>query len=131
MRFEWRPDQTTFVFVTSSSPPAFTAIEPPPIPSMPYTTPSSATTLEQYDSVFIASQNQRLGDCTGEEIKVEAQRLMDDLRSLPKQVQRAMIGKFRVMVETATDFNGYASRRPAYLREDSRERDWKMLNSNH
>ena len=31
-----------------------------------------------------------------------AQRLMDDLRSLPKQVQRAMIGKFRVMVETAT-----------------------------
>jgi transcriptional regulator with XRE-family HTH domain len=60
-----------------------------------------------------------------------AQRLVDDLRSLPKHVQRAMIGKFRVMVETASDFNGLGARRPAYLREDSRERDWKMLNSNN
>jgi transcriptional regulator with XRE-family HTH domain len=60
-----------------------------------------------------------------------AQRLVDDLRSLPKQVQRAMIGKFRVMVETATDLHSVAHRRPAYLREEGRERDWRLLNSNN
>lgn len=60
-----------------------------------------------------------------------AQRLVDDLRGLPKQVQRTMIGKFRLMVETASDLNTISDRRPAYLREDSKEREWKMLNSNN
>lgn len=66
-----------------------------------------------------------------DEDECAAQRLVDDLRVLPKQVQRAMVGKFRLMVETATDLNTITDRRPAFLREDSKDRDWKMLNSNN
>src|SRR5262245_35560497 len=55
MRLLSRPLQTTLVFVTSSFPPARTAIEPPPIPSLPITVSPSTTTLEQYESVDIAS----------------------------------------------------------------------------
>ncbi len=60
-----------------------------------------------------------------------AQRLVEELHGLPKQMQRTMIGKFRLMVETASELNTITARRPAYLREDSKERDWKMLNSNN
>ncbi|HEX2833788.1 MAG TPA: helix-turn-helix transcriptional regulator [Thermoanaerobaculia bacterium] len=66
-----------------------------------------------------------------DEDECAAQRLVDDLRVLPKQVQRTMVGKFRLMVETATDLNTISDRRPAFLREDSKDRDWKMLNSNN
>ncbi|MGN6185954.1 MAG: helix-turn-helix domain-containing protein [Thermoanaerobaculia bacterium] len=67
-----------------------------------------------------------------DEDEYATQRLFDDLRVLPKQVQRTMVGKFRLMVETASDLNTtIAERRPAFLREDSKERDWKLLNSNN
>jgi transcriptional regulator with XRE-family HTH domain len=66
-----------------------------------------------------------------DEDEYAAQRLIDDLHSLPKHVQRSMIGKFRLMVETASDLHPIARRRPAYLRDDSIDRDWKLLNSNN
>jgi len=66
-----------------------------------------------------------------DEDECATQRLVDDLRVLPKAVQRTMVGKFRLMVETASELNTIGERRPGYLREDSKERDWKMLNSNN
>jgi transcriptional regulator with XRE-family HTH domain len=59
-----------------------------------------------------------------------ALRLMDDLRGLPKAVQKAMIGKFQLMLDTATEVNTTVStvrdRRPSYVKENP---DWHMLTS--
>jgi transcriptional regulator with XRE-family HTH domain len=55
-----------------------------------------------------------------------AQRLIDDLRALPQQVQRAMIGKFQLMLETASEVNHIQDKRPGYVRENP---EWHMLTS--
>ena len=62
-----------------------------------------------------------------------AMRLMDDLRGLPKPVQKAMLGKFQLMLETASDVNttvGSVSaardRRPSFVKENP---EWHMLTS--
>lgn len=54
------------------------------------------------------------------------QRLVDDLRVLPKPVQKTMIGKFQLMLETASAVQTPRDKRPAYMREDP---DWHMLTS--
>jgi transcriptional regulator with XRE-family HTH domain len=56
-----------------------------------------------------------------------AQRLIDDLRGLPKPVQKAMLGKFQLMLETASEVNTIRDKRPAYVREQHPE--WNMLTS--
>ena len=59
-----------------------------------------------------------------------AQRLVDDLRVLPKPVQKTMIGKFQLMLETASSVNttvtSVRDKRPAYVRENP---EWHMLTS--
>ena len=61
-----------------------------------------------------------------------AQRLVDDLRGLPKPVQKKMIDKFQLMLETAsevhTTVNGNVLRekRPGYVRDHP---EWHMLTS--
>ena len=61
-----------------------------------------------------------------------AQRLVEDLRGLPKPVQKTMINKFQLMLETAsevhTTVNGNVLRdkRPGYVRENP---EWHMLTS--
>ena len=59
-----------------------------------------------------------------------AQRLVDDLRGLPKPVQKTMLGKFQLMLETASEVNTTVSnvrdKRPAYVRENP---EWHMLAS--
>lgn len=59
-----------------------------------------------------------------------AQRLVDDLRVLPKAVQKTMIGKFQLMLETASEVNTTVSnvrdKRPAYVRDNP---EWHMLTS--
>jgi len=55
-----------------------------------------------------------------------SQRLVDDLRILPKPVQKAMISKFQLMLETASEVNHIRDKRPAYVRENP---DWHMLTS--
>jgi transcriptional regulator with XRE-family HTH domain len=54
------------------------------------------------------------------------QRLVEDLRVLPKQVQSAMIAKFQLMLETASEVNHIRDRRPSYVRD---EPEWQMLAS--
>lgn len=59
-----------------------------------------------------------------------ALRLMDDLRILPKPVQKTMLGKFQLMLETASEVNTTVStipdRRPSYVKEHP---EWHMLTS--
>lgn len=59
-----------------------------------------------------------------------AQRLVDDLRGLPKPVQKTMLGKFQLMLETASEVNTTVSsvrdKRPSYVRENP---EWHMLTS--
>ncbi len=63
------------------------------------------------------------------------QRLVDELRALPQPVQKAMIGKFELMLETASAVDHVkqsehsrqlANKRPAYVRD---EPEWHMLTS--
>jgi transcriptional regulator with XRE-family HTH domain len=58
--------------------------------------------------------------------EVAAQRLLDDLRHLPKAVQKAMVTKFQLMLETASDVQQIREQRPAYVRENP---EWHMLTS--
>lgn len=53
-------------------------------------------------------------------------RLLDDLRHLPKPLQRSMIAKFQLMLETASDVHQLKEKRPAYVRESP---EWQMLTS--
>jgi transcriptional regulator with XRE-family HTH domain len=53
-------------------------------------------------------------------------RLIDDLRSLPKPLSKAMIAKFQLMLETASEVHHIRDKRPSYLRENP---EWNMLTS--
>ncbi len=55
-----------------------------------------------------------------------AQRLVDELRGLPKPTQRAMVAKFQLMLETASELHQIRDKRPSYLRDNP---DWHMLTS--
>ncbi|HET7704802.1 MAG TPA: helix-turn-helix transcriptional regulator [Thermoanaerobaculia bacterium] len=53
-------------------------------------------------------------------------RLVDDLKNLPKPLQRSMIAKFQLMLETASEVNQLRDKRPAYVRDNP---EWHMLNA--
>ncbi len=53
-------------------------------------------------------------------------RLMDDLHALPKALQKTMIAKFQLMLETANDVHSIREKRPAYIRENP---EWHMMAS--
>jgi len=61
-----------------------------------------------------------------------AQRLLEDLRGLPRPVQKAMINKFQLMLETASEVhttvnsNVLRDKRPRYVRDNP---EWHMLTS--
>jgi len=68
-----------------------------------------------------------------DEDECAAQRVIEDLRGLPKPVQKTMIGKFQLMLETASDVNHVHREkrtapdpRPSYVRENP---EWHMLTS--
>ncbi len=61
----------------------------------------------------------------GEE-EFAASRLVDDLHALPKPLQKAMVAKFQLMLETASEVHHLKEKRPSYAEES---RDWQMLNS--
>ena len=71
-----------------------------------------------------------------DEEECAAQRVVDDLRLLPKAVQKAMVAKMQLMLETAAEVNhaatpGGGSRHNAPMRgtRASYERESSMLNS--
>ena len=53
--------------------------------------------------------------------------LLDDLRTLPKPVQRTLLSKFQLMVDAVADVHEAKERRPAYAARQSPE--WQMLTS--
>ena len=53
-------------------------------------------------------------------------RLMDDLKGLPRPLQRSMIAKFQLMLETAAEVNSLGGKRPSYVRDNP---EWHMLNA--
>lgn len=55
-----------------------------------------------------------------------AQRVFDDLHALPKQVQKAILGKFQLMLDTASEVNTIRDKRPSYVRDHP---EWHMLTS--
>jgi hypothetical protein len=64
-----------------------------------------------------------------------AQRLVEELRGLPRPVQKTMVAKFELMLETATavdrvkradETKQVTDKRPAYVRD---EPEWHMLTS--
>ncbi|MDQ3279870.1 MAG: helix-turn-helix domain-containing protein [Acidobacteriota bacterium] len=72
-----------------------------------------------------------------DEDECAAQRLFDELRALPKQVQKTMVAKFQLMLETASALDRSKhpepattkqlnEKRPSFVRE---EPDWNMLTS--
>jgi transcriptional regulator with XRE-family HTH domain len=72
-----------------------------------------------------------------DEEECAAQRVVEDLRLLPKPVQKAMIAKMQLMLETATEVN-HATHPTAGARHNappirgsraSYENEWSMLNS--
>lgn len=64
-----------------------------------------------------------------------AQRVVEDLRLLPKPVQKAMIAKMQLMLETATEVNHATHPTPSVRHTPMRgtraayENEWSMLNS--
>lgn len=55
-----------------------------------------------------------------------AARITDELRALPKPVQKTMIAKFQLMLETANELHHIKVKRPSYVRDNP---EWNMLAS--
>ena len=53
-------------------------------------------------------------------------RIAEELRALPKPVQKTMIAKFQLMLETANELHHIKSKRPSYVRDNP---EWNMLTS--
>ena len=53
-------------------------------------------------------------------------RLVDDLHHLPKPVQKVVIAKMQVMLETAADLQQVKDKRPVYVQKDP---EWRSLTS--
>jgi transcriptional regulator with XRE-family HTH domain len=53
-------------------------------------------------------------------------RLVDDLHHLPKPVQKVVIAKMQVMLETAADLQQMKQKRPMYVEKDP---EWRSLTS--
>jgi transcriptional regulator with XRE-family HTH domain len=75
---------------------------------------------------FGSSVERQIAPWELDEDESASQRLVEDLRILPKPVQKAMISKFQLMLETASEVNHIRDKRPAYVRENP---EWHMLTS--
>jgi hypothetical protein len=58
-----------------------------------------------------------------------AGRLVDELLALPKPLQKTMIAKFQLMLETASDVHHIKDKRPAYRENRESSPEWQMLNA--
>jgi transcriptional regulator with XRE-family HTH domain len=75
---------------------------------------------------FGSSVERQIAPWEIDEEETASQRLVEDLRLLPKPVQKAMIAKFQLMLETAAEVNHIREKRPAFVRESP---EWHMLAS--
>lgn len=75
---------------------------------------------------FGATVERQIAPWELDEEECATQRVIDELRELPKPVQKAMLAKFQLMLETASEVNHLRDRRPSYVRENP---EWHMLTS--
>lgn len=62
-----------------------------------------------------------------EEDEFALTRVVDELRALPKQVKKTILGKFQLMLDTAADLHDpHREKRPTYVRDNP---EWHMLTS--
>jgi transcriptional regulator with XRE-family HTH domain len=61
-----------------------------------------------------------------DEDELATSRVVDELRTLPKPVQKNLLEKFHLMIETAADVPALKDKRPDYLRHSH---EWQMLTS--
>ena len=58
--------------------------------------------------------------------QMATQRLLDDLHTLPKPIQKNLLAKFQLAVEAVAETRHLKEKRPRYIREDP---EWHMLTS--
>jgi transcriptional regulator with XRE-family HTH domain len=75
---------------------------------------------------FGATVERQIAPWELDEEESATQRVVDELQSLPKPVQKAMLAKFQLMLETASEVNHIRDRRPAFVRDNP---EWHMLTS--
>ena len=75
---------------------------------------------------FGSSVERQIAPWELDEDECAAQRLVDELRNLPRPTQKAMVSKFQLMLETASEVHHLRDKRPAYVRENP---EWNMLTS--
>lgn len=63
-----------------------------------------------------------------DEHEFAAAQLLDHLKALPKPIQKAMVSKFELMLETATELQHVTEKRPSYVHDEA---DWHMLTSSN
>ena len=78
---------------------------------------------------FGSSVERQIAPWELDEEECASQRILEDLRHLPKPVQKTMLAKFQLMLETASEVNQanhIRDKRPTYVRENP---EWHMLTS--
>ena len=75
---------------------------------------------------FGATVERQIAPWELDEEECATQRIVDELAALPKPVQKAMLAKFQLMLETACEVNHIRDRRPSYVRDNP---EWHMLTS--
>lgn len=55
-------------------------------------------------------------------------KLLEEIRTLPGTIQRSLLGKFQLMVETASDVHSIREPRPSF-RAEPPVHEWRMLTS--
>ena len=93
--------------------------------------------LKRLLAVYGMSESEFFGGSVEKEIapweldeeQMSLTRLLDDLRSLPKQAKRNLLAKFQLMAEAVGDAHEVKDRRsgPSYVRDSAEE--WQMLTS--
>jgi len=93
--------------------------------------------LKRMLGVYGMSEAEFFGGCIEKEIapweldeeQIATVKLLDNLHTLPKQMQRNLLGKFQLMLDTVADVHDVhevRDHRPSYVRENP---DWHMLAS--
>jgi transcriptional regulator with XRE-family HTH domain len=62
------------------------------------------------------------------ETRQGAAKLLDEISALPSSVQNSLLGKFQLMVETASDLQSIRDSRPSF-RSEPPVHEWQMLTS--
>ena len=75
---------------------------------------------------FGASLEKQIAPWELNDEQMATQRLLDDLHTLPKPIQKNLLAKFQLAVEAVAESHHLKEKRPRYIQEDP---EWNMLTS--